>query len=171
MAESFQSQFQAEFRAYSSWFFQGLQQRLVEFWFYHNRNILIILGGSSYHGRSPDINVLYGFFQAYSGPADGFPEGIEVYCHYVNRADIILLQLLEVFRYPAGQNSSMDFGMQSLNPAIQDFRKTGYICYLLDLNPGFLDSIVGSTRRNNFIAQLLQSPGKIQQTFFIGYTD
>src|SRR5665647_411125 len=70
-----------------------------------------------------------------------------------------------------GQYAAMNFGMQGLDPAIQNFRKTGNISYFYNLNASLSQGFIGTSGGDDFITQSLQTSGKINYTCFVGNTN
>jgi len=70
--------------------------------------------------------------------------------------------------FAAMQNPAMDLGMQSLNPAVQHFRKSGELGNVFHGHLGIAQQLGRSAGRDKFDADSRKFAGEINQSGFVG---
>ena len=87
----------------------------------NNRHIFMVLGCSTYHRRSADINILDRLL-VIGAVFNNFAERVKVHNHQINFANLVICHRLLMCRIiTARQNAAMHFGVQGFNTAIHDF--------------------------------------------------
>ena len=133
---------------------------------------MVILGRRADHGRSADVDILDQIFHAGVRLGGRLLEPVEIDRHHIDGRDTVLANGANMRGIPAdGENSAVDFGMQSLHAAVEHFGKAGDIGNILDWNAGFANQARGAAGRDEFRSELGQSAGKIENSCFIGDTD
>ena len=83
----------------------------------------VIFRGAAEHGGAADVDVLDGFLEGDVGLGDGLLEGVEVHDHEVDGQDAVFLGLFLVgFVAAEEEEAAVDFRVEGLDAAIQDFR-------------------------------------------------
>ena len=90
---------------------------------HQDQHIFMIFCGGTEHGRTTDVDILNRVLNCTIRFGDRLLERIEIDHDHIDGADPVLLHLGHVLRdTTAGEQPSVDFGMQRLDPTIQDFR-------------------------------------------------
>ena len=130
---------------------------------------LVILGGGSDHGRSPDIDLLDRRFMAPSA-CDRLLEGIQVGNHQLERRNALVVEFLEVLGGTAvGEDPAVDGRMQRLHPPAENLggaRDVGH--------PGHGDSVrremgCGASGRDDLHPGPCEAPGERRQARLVRY--
>ena len=129
----------------------------------------MILGCAPQHGRAADVNVLDRFLEGDVRPRHSRFKGIEVYHHEVNRLDALRADgSLVVCVAAEVQQSAVDFGMKSLYPAVQHFRKASVSAKVGNGKAGLPQCSGGATRGNQFHTCGRQHSGQRHETRLVG---
>ena len=132
----------------------------------------MIFGGGTQHGGTTDINVLDGLFKGTIGFGDSGFEWIEIDHEDVNGADRMLLHVGNVLEVAAtAQQSTVDFGMQRLDPPVQNFWRTGIGCHIGDGEAGVPQDLRGAAGGEDFRAQGCQPSGQVYDSRLIRDAD
>ena len=66
-----------------------------------------------------------------------------------------------------GEDPAVDLRMECLDPAVEDLGKTGDLGHRSGRDSGVLEGAEGSAGRYQLEAQLLESPGEVDQPCFV----
>src|SRR5574344_3012890 len=120
-----------------------------------NCNRSPVLGSTAKHRRTSNVDMFNGILHGDIGFCYGLTERIKVHTDQVDSLYSIVLQLFHVlWDIPAGQESSMDFRMKSLDSAITDFRESCHVADACDLQSGFLQHFHCAAGRDDFPSHL-----------------
>ena len=120
-----------------------------------------------------DVDVFQGFFQGYTGPADGINEGIQIAGDQVDGCDVVFLKLGQVVREVApGKDAAVDDRMQGLDPAVEDFRGAGDLRHLADGQSAVVgEGVEGAAGADEFISGLIQPAAEFDHSGLVVYAD
>ena len=152
--------------------FERVQHPGVVAGIHDHQHVRVIFGGGTQHGRTTDINVLDGLFKGAIGFGDGGFEWIEIDHEDVNGADRMLLHLGNVLEVAAtAQQSTVDFGMQRLDPPVQNFWRTGVGCDIGDGEAGVPQDLRGAAGGEDFPTQGCQPSGQVHDSHLVRDAD
>ena len=133
---------------------------------------LPVLGGAAQHGRTADVDVLHGIFHGHIGFGDGLAEGIQVHTNQVDFLDAVFLQGLHVGGHvAAGQQGTVNLGMQGLHPTVANLRETGYIAHARHGKTRFAKQFHRAARGQDLPARGYQPTGEFYHAGLITNTD
>ena len=113
--------------------FQFVDDNRIVFGVHNDRDALPVLGSTSDHGGTADVNVLDGVLHRHVRFCNRLAERIEVDAHKVDGSDPVLFKLAHVVRkVTTGQKGSVNLRMEGLDPAVTDFREAGHVAYAGD---------------------------------------
>ena len=136
---------------------------------HHHGDAVMILGRAAEHGRTADIDVFDRLMQAHPGAGDGLLEGIKIHDHQINRWNLMGRRGGFMLRVaPNVQQSTVDFGMQRFDPAVQHFRKARVGAQISDLQPGLAEGFGGASGRDQLDPGRLQGLGQVNQAGLVG---
>ncbi len=138
----------------------------------HHRHVGMVLGGRPQHRRPPDVNVLDRLVEGAARFADRRFEGIEVDHHHVDGRDSLLRHFGDVLRVrsPAEQ-AAVDFGMERLDPPVQDLRRARVRSHVGDRHAGVPQGLRGPAGGKDFVALPVQSLRKLDDAGLIRHAD
>ena len=127
-----------------------------------NADVLPVFGRRAQHGRTADVDIFNGLFKRDVRPQDGFLKGVQVDGHNVNGHDAQLAELLHVLRLVAhGENAGVYRGVQRLDAAVETFREPRDVRHLGARHRSRRQRTGRAARRQDFVAQLGKSAGKL----------
>ena len=88
---------------------------------HHDSDVAMILSCGANHGWATDIDIFNGIFKTTIWFSYGVFKGIKVHHHHIDRVDIMGLHRILVLP-TTGQNATVHFRVQGLDPAVHDFR-------------------------------------------------
>jgi hypothetical protein len=125
------------------------QQRRVILGVHDNSYPIMVLGSGPDHGRSADVDVLYGVVERRAFRAHGF-ERIEIADEKIDALDAMRAHRLGVVAMIAQRKQApMNRRMQRLDATAHDFGKTGYFGHIGDGDPCVAQAFCRSPGRKN----------------------
>ena len=105
-----------------------------------HQNVLEVLGGAADHGRATYVDVLQRVVERHIGFADRLHEWVEIDGDDVDGSGLVIGKLGHVaLVVSTGQNSSVDCGMECLDPPFQNFRRASQVRDLLNVQTSILE--------------------------------
>ena len=126
----------------------------------------MVLGRRPHHGRSANVDVLYGHFFGAIRPSHGFGKRIKINHHQIDRGDVVITHGIAVYG-PTAEDAAMNFRMQGFYPAVHHFRETGMFRHLGDRNARFGERPIGAAGGKNLYTSRRQLLRKFRYTRFI----
>ena len=150
---------------------QGLEEAAVLGRIGEHGHIGMVLGRGAHHRRAADVDVLHSGLPAHLGVDHGALEGVEVHHHHIDRIDRLGGQVGLVGGIGSlRQDAAVDAGVESLDPAPEDFGGAGMFRHLGDRQPGRRQGRRGAAAREDPVAVGQQALGQGHQALLIGHT-
>ncbi len=119
----------------------------------HDNDAGEVLGRGADHGRSADVDILKRVLQGDVRLGHGLDKGVEVDYHHVDSRQSLLFKFGHVLRLvAAGQQAAVNRGMQRLDPAVENLRKSGDVGDTVDRYAGFGKRLFSAAGREDFPA-------------------
>jgi hypothetical protein len=126
-----------------------------------------VFGGGAQQGDAANVYLLDGIGQRDAGLGDGLLEGVEVADDEVYGLDALRGQVGQVFGQVAGEDATVDGGVQGLDAAAEHFRRAGDFGHVLHGQTGLAQQAGSAATGDEFPIQLAEGGGKFQQPCFI----
>ena len=129
---------------------------------------MVVLGCSPDHAGTADVDFLHGLLQGELA-GDGAGKVVEVDADQINGDDVHLLQGLEVLgEILVAQDAAVDFRVQGLDAAAQDFREARHVAHLLDGEACGLQGLHGAARGDELHAVFREEAGELGEAGLVG---
>ena len=92
----------------------------------HNGYVLMVFGCRADHGRAADVDILYCVGQGAVGIGDSLLKRIEVDHHHIDGVDAVLGHH-RIVGTATAKDATVNFGVQSFDPAVHHFREAGVV--------------------------------------------
>ena len=133
----------------------------------HDIHPAVILGRGPDHGGPAYVDVLDGIFQRAVRLCHRCRKRVQIDHHHVDGRYPVLGHD-RVILAAAGEDATVDPGVQGFYPAVHHLRKAGVVRYLGHFEAAVLQQAVGAAGGQQLHPQLAQGGGEIHQAGFIG---
>jgi len=128
MGKGFPGQVEPEPLCRAGWPIQLLEDVTVIVWRHHHEDVLKVLGRSTNHAGTADVDFLDQSGEGRLRICRGLHKWIQIDHKDINQADLVARRRRHVFRpVPPGEDAAVNLRMKGLDAAVHHFRKTGDI--------------------------------------------